>query len=916
MPEQTIDSGELVQLLESGCVILTPNHRTAVQVHETYGQFRRVEQKPRIAPSPAIYPIDIWLKQRFLELFEQDSTIEPLSILDSYQELSFWKKVIRDSAVKNPLLNLQNAAPRVMEAYRLSLQWQIPLDEFKPFQSSRQDQLDDCTAFLEWVKLYRQRCKLMGLTSFAEQLQQLLRKLTKTQSNLPDKIIALGFAEPPPLYQSLFRQLQEQCQLEFRQWQQYKPTLRKFSIANTTEEIRASAQWSRQILEDNPQARIGIVCNELQEHVPTLKRLFRDSYETAESLRQAWFIQSESGICQDIPALKQLAYLLKFNLRELSTLDACCLLRCSILLASEEESSGRAAMEFYLRNRAESIVRSADLRFFLGQNDMPWSSPLLHQALLDCEKLNRQQQKYQKLTDWVELFEQQFERLVWPINTSGPNIELLRTYCSEAFRQLKLLDFILGTVSITEALSQFEEALLNLSNREYRQESPVQILYAKDADGLQFTHVWFMGLSDTQWPPIQHSNPFIPFPLKRKYFLPNSFPQLSYQNALNSLQGIRDNTRKEVVFSFPRSSEFGDQSPSAVFLEFGQDIDIITIANNHSRPLLQKQSIQIYREAQKQSALESYTELNALTLHPEETLHGGVTLIQDQAECPFRAFALHRLKSKELPAITYGIPAKDLGSMLHRVLEKLWQRLQNSTNLQHLTADQQNSIINESVSTGLSYLSKKHPRLMRPRYVELEHKRLYKLMDRWLAIEKQRAPFSVISHEFGVNWQHAGLTLKFRIDRIDQSEHGYVLVDYKSGTNNLVTWIDERPSAPQLLLYNDALFQEGKYQPVNALLFAQVNIGSLEYRGISSTADTYPKTSLREQKKYSPDITWRELQDTWKESLQNMANEFLAGYCAVQPKDRTSCQYCHLDAFCRIQEKLEGETEKYELSHD
>jgi len=916
MPEQTIDSADLFELLKNGCVILTPNHRTAVQAHEAYGQVLRAEQKQQLAPSPAIYPIDIWLRQRFQDLIEQDSACEPLTILESHQELSLWKKLIRDSAVKNPLLNLQNAAAQVLEAYRLSLQWQIPLDEFKPFQSRRQDQVDDCTAFLEWVHLYRQRCKQNGLSSFAELLQRLFGKLTKISAGLPDRIIALGFAEPPPLYQTLFRQLQSQCQLEFKHWQQHKPELQKYSCASTAEEIRASAQWSRQILSENPQARIGIICNELQEQLPALKRLFRDAYGSTSAFRQACFIQSDLSVCQDIPALKQLPHLLKFNLRELSALDVCYLLRSGLLLAAEAESAKRAAMELHIRDRAESLVRSADLRYSLGQKDKPWYSPLLHQALQDCEDFNRQQQKYQKLTDWVELFDRQLEKLVWPADETDQYTALLRSYCSEAFRQLKQLDFIIGTVSINEALSQFEQALLNLSNREHRQEAPVQILHAQDAEGLQFTHLWFMGLSDTQWPVRQHANPFIPFPLQRKYKLPNSSAQLSYQNALGNLQNIRNNTGKELIFSFPRGSEFGEQTASNLLYELGSDIEISDLESKDFAVLLNKDSIHIYRQAQKKPELESLTELTALTLQPEETLGGGVALIQDQAECPFRAFALHRLDAKELPAITYGIPAKDLGSMLHRVLEKLWQQILNSNNLQNLKTDQQKSIINEAISTGLSYLKRKHPQLMRPRYVELEKQRLYKLITRWLDIEKQRAPFTVIAHETVVNWHHAGLSLRFRIDRIDQSDAGHVLIDYKSGRNNATSWNDQRPSAPQLLLYNEALAQQGQYQPVNALLYAQVNIDSLQYRGISANENTYPKTSLRDQKKLPSDISWQQLQLIWQQSLQSMADEFLAGYCAVQPKSSTSCQYCHLDAFCRIQEKLEDAAEQSEVNYD
>lgn len=916
MPASTLDSDKLHELLRSGSVILTPNHRTAVQAHEAYGHVLKSRKEQRVAPSPSIYPIDIWLRERFQTLIENDPDCEPLTIMDSRQELALWKTLIRDSSVKNPLLNLQNAAAQVLEAYRLSLQWQIPLEEFTPFMGRRHEQVDDCSAFLEWSSLYQQRCRQLGLCSFAELLQQRFDRLSRAAAGLPDKIIALGFSDPPPLYQSLFRHLQTQSQLEFMQWQEHSPIVNKYSHASTADEIKASAQWSRDILNDNPQARVGIICNELQQELSSLKRIFSDVYAGKSAFLNACFIQSDVNVFEDIPALKQIPRLLTFNLRELPTLEYCYLLRSPLLLAADGESAARAAMELRLRDRGEAIVRCADCRFSLGQADKPWHSPLLHKALQDCEALHRQQQKYQTLTAWAELFDQQLGVLVWPETESGQHRSLLRSYCSLAFKQLKQLDFIVGSVAIREALSLLEQVLLGLSNKSHRQEAPVQILTAQDAEGLQFTHLWFMGLSATQWPAKQNGNPFIPYPLQKRYALPNSSARQHYKNALQVMQNILTNTSTELVFSFSRHSEFGEQSASALMIELVPTADIQPVDSRSLSAHLRSNSVQCFWDAQAAEKLESFSDTSLLALDPQESPHGGVALIQDQAECPFRAFALHRLESKELPPVAYGIPARDLGSMLHRVLENLWQQILNSSNLQQLSPDQQDSMVNAAVDTGLSYLTRKHPHLMQARYIELERQRLNRLIVRWLEEENKRAPFTVITQETEVSWQHKGLTLKFRIDRIDEimsdSETAYVLIDYKSGSTSTLDWEDERPSAPQLLLYNEALAQQGRYQPVKALLYAQVNIDSLQYRGISANAETYPKTSIKDQKKLSAEFTWQQLQQHWQQSLQAMADEFLTGYCAVQPKSPGSCQYCHLDAFCRIQEKIgddEGQSE-------
>ena len=71
---------------------------------------------------------------------------------------------------------------------------------------------------------------------------------------------------------------------------------------------------------------------------------------------------------------------------------------------------------------------------------------------------------------------------------------------------------------------------------------------------------------------------------------------------------------------------------------------------------------------------------------------------------------------------------------------------------------------------------------MQPRYLELEEKRLVRLVTEWLEYERTRVPFTVDATEEDANPTIAGLTLKLRLDRLDRLNDGSLLViDYKSG---------------------------------------------------------------------------------------------------------------------------------------
>ena len=43
--------------------------------------------------------------------------------------------------------------------------------------------------------------------------------------------------------------------------------------------------------------------------------------------------------------------------------------------------------------------------------------------------------------------------------------------------------------------------------------------------------------------------------------------------------------------------------------------------------------------------------------------------------------------------------------------------------------------------------------------------------------------------------------------------------------------------------------------------------------------------------------------DDWKNTLGNLADEFIKGRADVEPREIAVCRYCHLDSFCRIGER-------------
>ena len=64
-----------------------------------------------------------------------------------------------------------------------------------------------------------------------------------------------------------------------------------------------------------------------------------------------------------------------------------------------------------------------------------------------------------------------------------------------------------------------------------------------------------------------------------------------------------------------------------------------------------------------------------------KTPKGGTRILADQAACPFRAFARHRLAAEALEEPVEGLDARARGLLLHTLMKELWTELKGSAGL-------------------------------------------------------------------------------------------------------------------------------------------------------------------------------------------------------------------------------------------
>jgi ATP-dependent helicase/DNAse subunit B len=189
------------------------------------------------------------------------------------------------------------------------------------------------------------------------------------------------------------------------------------------------------------------------------------------------------------------------------------------------------------------------------------------------------------------------------------------------------------------------------------------------------------------------------------------------------------------------------------------------------------------------------------------------------------------------------------------------------------------------------------------RYLELEARRLTKLVTEWLEFEATRVEFEVADTEVKRTVHIAGLTLDLRLDRVDRLKDSSLLViDYKSGNVSPNAWELPRPEDVQLPLYAGFALEPDEH--LGGLVFAKVLPGKVKFAGQVGDAAATLFAGLNGTSPLVKNKLTGEQLLGWRDCIQQLAKDFLDGKAVVEPRDpQKTCERCGLQTLCRIQER-------------
>ena len=874
MPLAPVRKTELVARLAAGhaarVTVVTPNARLSRELAREFDQ-GQIEKGLPVWETADILTLDQFVERLYEDALYSDIAAKLPLLLTTAQEQALWESAIRASEWGAALLAVPQAAGDCVKAWRLAHEWRIA-GALGNFPGN-----DDARAFIEWSRDYAKRCEREGNTDTARLADVVAPLLKESALRKPTLLVAYTFDVVKPQEQDFLDACARQG-IEVRscapEGKKSKAGRRVFPSAR--EELDAAAQWARTTLEAGAK-RIGVVVPELGQRRKEVARVFARTLHPAHNLPGAErkvlpFNISLGAPLADYPLARAALSILELAAGEIPYEQASKLIRSPFIGGAEPEMAKRALLDAALRKRAPARVTLGKLVGLIE------GCPVLRQwleALFAVPKKDNASPH-----DWGRHFTALLDAMGFPERSLDSDEFQTRAKFNQTLAEFAKLERVAPRMSFRQALASLKQCAEALFQPE-TPDAPIQVLGFIESLGLEFDALWITGLTDEVWPVRSRFNPFIPPALQRKAGIPEASPEAALERAKRITEGWL-HAANEVVVSHPAHEEDRALIASPLISGVSSLLETpeIMIHARYRDLIFSTRRLEIVPDGQAPALA-------------TKTPRGGTRILSDQAACPFRAFARHRLAAEALEEPAEGLDARARGLLLHTLMKELWTELKGSSGL---TGDV-GPAIERAAKSAVAQAELEEP------FASLERKRLAKLAREWLEVERERPPFEVIAMEDKRQLSVAGLQLNGRIDRMDKLQTGgHALIDYKTGKPTPNDWAGARPDDPQLPLY--AL---NASEPIAAVVFAKLKTGAMRYLGFSDRKDLIPDVK--------PAKDWAALLAGWKQELEALGSGFASGDARVDPKKLLqTCRYCDLQPLCRVYERVsalgdEGEEE-------
>jgi len=582
------------------------------------------------------------------------------TLLSRQQELLVWRQVIArhaDSGAGPTLLRAAGAAEQASDARDLLLRYR--LDPGDPRLRQLFDMEADCATFLAWLAMFEQRLGAAGLCTPADALAA-LGGIADPPGSPP--VALLECEDLSPLVQSCLQVICKDLRHVTPRGPDAGCSVHPYSDRRA--ELRGIAAWASRVQRQTPGVTVGIVLGGVSAERVALEYLLRREFDCLGANYNSLPVNFSAGISlAAAPVVRDALAVLSLGLDRVSVAQVVALLRSRFLDMPDADSALAAHFIARLYEGGNQYPGIASLRNFAGAVRLGEREGLsLGKHLLAMSQM-RDLRRPGSPSQWIGRFEAILGVWGWPGPESLDSLEfqqVVRWY--ETLDEFRSLDTVCPSMDYGEALGLLRESCQGQVSHPRTADSPVQVVGPLEAVGLAFDHLWICGMQASEWPAPPRPNPFIPMSLQAALQMPHATPEREWEFGAALLRQYQRACRW-VHASYSRQVDGVVDRPSALLDGF--------------EPEELEEEAAIYPEwsgARSAAEYEMLQERSAPPVSAAElpSLRGGAALVEHQSQCPFRAFAQHRLNAVALPGFAPGISPAERGHLVHEALAALW----------------------------------------------------------------------------------------------------------------------------------------------------------------------------------------------------------------------------------------------------
>lgn len=874
---------DVLDAIEQGGSVIVPSQQRAEAVHRAYAAHALASGR-KVWPTPDVLPLEVWATK---EIERRCASGERLSrLLTAAEDWLLWRQCTGPLTDEMQLVARGPLADALRRAHQLSVEYGIDLHTMRAPPGSEGRLLVDA------ARAFAERCREIGATTSAELASGLecvggnrdvllagFERLTPRLALLTTSRGAAGcltrFRAPPALDGKI-------------------PHARAVLAGDPSEELERIADWCRQRLTAQPDARLLVIVPgspEAQERLLTLIRQNIDPMGAALAPLAALAGNPLAEMAGGAPLTR--SPLAAYALQSLAWLSGGSeFAEFSAWLCSPHwtlPAAGRASLDLWLRDRSPLEM---DVRKLLTALErvprplQPIASELRSRVTDAASKLSGGATTPRQ---WSMRFRKALDALDEMDSRALSSAEA-QTYV----RFVDLLDDFgglessAGMISRDTAVQWLRELAARTSFRPASGDALVTISSQMTDPIVQYDGIWVCGLHADAWPVPAQPDPFIPLQAQLAAGVPAASAAGRAAEARN-LMASWAAACNELVMSAPVRDDDVQLSPSPLILKFAASVDDVTAAP----------SVWLPQRLRREGLTELVDDTGGRGWDITRSLPSGTRSVELQNLCPFRAYAELRLGSSPLEAPEPGVAPDVRGKLLHTALEKLWSQLRTSDALARLSDEDLRALIMRCVEEAALLAFGLLAGDTRAAAERREMQRAVRLIHALCDLEKKRDAFNVRQMERESVLRIAGAQMTVRIDRVDEVEGGLAILDYKSGRPVPGDWYSERPSHPQLLAYLATVGRE-----TQAMATISVTAREIRFDGVAARGNLLPKVRAVEPPtgQESAGNAWSIRQEEWIGRVEQLVSDFIAGRATVDPRPK-ACEYCQVVSVCRISDE-------------